>query len=273
MTEFIACPYCSSSASTPWDSERGFTAVKCTDCGIIYVNPRPRRDRINETTRTGAHSNELNVVSRRTPSRVRHYRKLLGRLFFDVWERGTPITWLDVGAGYGEVIEAVTSLAPRGSIIRGLEPMRPKVDAARARGLSVSEGYLCPSQGKVDFVSVINVFSHIPQFDEFLGEVRATLNPGGEILIETGNVADLKNRDELPDELYLPDHLVFAGESHILGYLNRSGFSVIKVEKAPIDGITFFIKTAIKKAIGRPVKVRPPYTSGFRTMLVRARAA
>ena len=272
--EKVPCPYCGAADYAPWASELGFVAGRCAGCGLIYVNPRPTQNLISAAVRTGAHGAEakgLRVTSRRIPSKVSRYRALLGHLFSDVWNSGKAVSWLDVGAGYGEVVEAVTQLAPAGSRVEGVEPMAPKAANARARGLPVDEGYLRPTHPKVDFVSLVDVFSHLPDFGAFLNDVVAVLEPNGEMFIETGNLADLSERNEFPGELGLPDHLVFAGERHMRGFLERAGFEIVRVEGIRIDDVPNLIKNIVKKALRRPAQICFPYQSGYRQLLIRAR--
>ena len=182
VLETIMCPYCGSGDSRHWADERGFVAVRCQACSLIYCNPRPSLAAINSAVRTGVHGVEahrLDVRARRTGAKVRYYRRAFRSLFDDLWRRGRPISWLDVGAGYGEVLEAVTALAPAGSHVEGLEPMKPKADVARRRGFTIVEDYLRPEHAKVDVVSVVDVFSHIPSFSGFLADVRRVLLPVG----------------------------------------------------------------------------------------------
>jgi len=224
--------------------------------------------------RTGIHNESaqyLNVRTRRIDKKVSLYQKRLGRLFRDVWLKNAPVSWLDVGAGYGEIVEAVARLAPPGSIIEGVEPMESKASQARERGLRVETSYLERDHAKVDFVSVVDVFSHIPQFGTFLSTARDVLHPGGELFIETGNLADLDRREDFAGELGLPDHLVFAGETHLDGYLKNAGFRIVEIERVQIDGFVYFAKNVAKALLGRQVLVRPPYQSKFRQLLIRAR--
>ncbi len=272
--ETICCPYCGGLTYSPWAVELGFTAVRCSDCALIYVNPRPSLNLIDSAVRTGSHGEDaggLNVVSRRIDRRVRRYRQVFSELFDDVWRRGKPLSWLDVGAGYGEVLEAVTGLAPPGSRIEGLEPMRPKAEQARQRGLTITEDYLRPTHERVDILSVVDVFSHIPAFAAFLADVKSVLSPGGEIFVETGNLADLGRREEFPGELGLPDHLVFAGQTQLCGFLQNAGFDIVRLERQRIDDATNLAKNLVKKVLGRPVRLGLPYTSRYRQLLVRAR--
>jgi SAM-dependent methyltransferase len=231
---------------------------------------------IDMAVRTGVHgadANYLDVRTRRIDAKVELYRRILGGFFADVWKREKPVTWLDVGAGNGEIVDAITKLAPAGSRIEGVEPMDAKASRARARHLDVTTGYLQPTRSKVEFISVVDVFSHIPQFGDFLSDVRSVLLPGGEIFIETGNLADLDRREDFSGELGLPDHLVFAGERQLTGFLNNAGFEIMRIEHIRIDGVVYFAKNVVKALMQRPVTVRLPYTSKFRQLLVRARVA
>jgi 2-polyprenyl-3-methyl-5-hydroxy-6-metoxy-1,4-benzoquinol methylase len=271
---FVPCPLCGEYEYSPWAMENGFHAVKCSTCGLIYINPRPPLNAITEAVRTGVHSEEmlnLNVVARRIPSKITHYKKIIAEMFFDILTKNKPIRWLDVGAGYGEIVEAISEIAPVGSHIEGVEPMKVKVGKAISRGLLIREGYLADINGKYEFLSIINVFSHIPDFRSFLQDIKRVMLPKAEILIETGNAADVGVRSHVPGELILPDHLVFAGEQQIRRYLEEGGFELIKIKRLRIDTFGWFIKNTTKFFVGRKVIFRLPYTSPSRSLLFRAR--
>jgi hypothetical protein len=121
-----------------------------------------------------------------------------------------------------------------------------------------------------DFVSLVNVFSHLPDFRGFLLQLRAKLNSFGELYLETGNVADMQ-RSQFSGVLSLPDHLTFAGEKHITGFLEQAGFSIVRVERRRIDTLWELMKDLIRKALGQPVKLRLPYTSPYRSLMIRAK--
>lgn len=274
MLESISCPNCNEEDSRHWATENGFHTVRCVACSLLYVNPRPVRSYTDAAVSTGLHAGDgkdVDVSARRIGTKVARYRRVLSEMFSDCWRRDVPVSWLDVGAGYGELIEAVIELAPPGSDVTGLEPMRPKAAAARVRGLPVEEAWLHAGRPKVDVVSLSDVFSHIPDFNEFLSTVRAVLRPGGELFIETGNLADVARRDEFPNELGLPDHLVFAGESQMRAYLDRAGFEIIRIERVRFDDLWNFAKIVVKRLLGRPVLVALPYRSSYRQLLIRAR--
>ena len=176
----------------------------------------PPSEKVIEAVQTGHHKDiGLNVRSRRISKKIGIYKRVFGRLFADVFHSGKPITWVDVGCGYGEVIESVTPLLSPGSRVLGYEPMPAKAEKAQALGLDVIQGYLRLGSIRADIVSAVDIFSHIPDFHSFLVVVADNLSKHGLLYLETGNLADLKRRDDFPGELGVPDHLVFAGEKQL----------------------------------------------------------
>jgi len=248
--------------------------VRCQDCGLLYVYPVPDPAAVDAAVKTGLQqlgARVVNVRSRRIPAKVAHYRRRLKPLLADVISSGKPVTWIDVGSGYGEFMEALQSVLPSGSEIKGVEPMTHKAEAAQSRGLDVTNDYLRAGQFQADFISNIDVFSHIPDYHAFLQTVVTNLKPGGQVVIETGNAADVGERKLLPNELGLPDHLVFAGKSTMARYFREAGLEVIETTEERFDTATQMAKNAIKVLLGRPAVVRLPYTSTYRQLIFRAK--
>jgi SAM-dependent methyltransferase len=273
MLEDISCPFCKGKENIFWAIDNGFKAVKCNDCDFVFVNPRPKIEIINKAVITGMHSEEanfLNVVTKMIPEKVDNYEKIFKELFHEDFKKQNKISWLDVGAGFGEIVQAVERIAPLNSYIIGIEPMEPKVNDANLRGLKIKRGYLDSIDEKFQYISLINVFSHIPDFSSFLKDLKDRLLPNGEIIIETGNAADI-SRNLIPGDLSLPDHLVFAGEKHIKGFLEREGFYILEIKRFRVDTFSGFLKDIIRKLIGKNVKLVLPYSSGYRSLLIRAK--
>lgn len=271
--ETIPCPYCRSSRSTLWAIELGFSTVRCSDCDFLYLNPRPSDTDRSMATELGVHSaaDGLDISERYMPAKTKRYIKVLEAQFGAAFRGSMPISWVDIGAGYGETMDAVKAVAPSGSTIIGVEPMHPKATAARARGLTIYEQPLGDGIPVCDYASLIDVFSHINDFDAFLQNVRSVLKDGGEFFMETGHLDGRVSRDDFPGVLGSPDHVSFASEKHIRGFLERNGFEVVSVHLEAIDDWAYTAKNIIKKLIGRDVRVHLPFSSHYRTMFVRAR--
>ncbi|HMG46762.1 MAG TPA: class I SAM-dependent methyltransferase [Allosphingosinicella sp.] len=274
--EQVACPCCHSTGATYWSEERGYVVVRCDACRFLYVNPRPRMTSIERSVRSGEHlvaGRRINARARRIPRKVNIYKKSLTSLFADRVKSREPLEWVDVGAGYGEIMEAVGQIAPARSRVMGVEPMTHKADVARGLGLEVINGFLEPGRFQADVISAVNIFSHIPDFHSLLTTISSNLKASGEVFIETGNLADLDHRSEAPGILDLPDHLVFSGEAHMLRYLNDAGFELVTIKRVRVDGFTTFAKNLVKRMMGRPAVIGAPYSSRYRQLLIRARRA
>ena len=271
--EIVSCPYCKGDSFSPWAVERGFTTVRCTACDFLFLNPRPSESIRSQATQMGVHTaaDGLDISERYIPKKSKRYKCILADFFSADFSNGQPISWVDIGAGYGETIDAIRSVAPTGSRIFGVEPMHPKAEAARARGLEIFEQPLGPGIPVCDYASLIDVFSHINDFDDFLQKVRSILKDGGEFFMESGHLDGRRPRDDFPGVLGSPDHVAFATERHLTGFLERNGFEIIRTRLDRIDGWSFTAKNLVKKVIGRDVRLRAPYSSSYRTVLVRAR--
>lgn len=231
--EYIACPYCGGAQSDPWTVENGYTAVKCRECGLVYVNPRPAQSAIKKSVEIGIHATvggELDMVGGFDEAMVWQLKKRLLELFPGHELRGRMVKWLDIGTGHGELLLALDQIVSRPSIIRGVEPCKPRLESARKRGLDVTDQDLADIDGEYDYVSLVNVFSHLVDPRGFLTAIRQKIRSGGSILLVTGNGGDIR-AEEYPDPLYLPDHLLFAGEAHIVALLQEADFGEVIVQR------------------------------------------
>ncbi len=272
--EHIKCPLCGSDSYTAWGEENGFACVRCVGCGFLYVNPRPVAESIDRGVQLGMHQDEqtnLNVIGSRMAWKVRAFKKVIQDIYPELQSRATPIRWLDVGAGFGELVEVIRDIAPAGSVCEGIEPMIPKAEDARRRGLPIQTLYMQDVKQSYDIVSLIDVFSHIPDFHSFLTDVKKLLLPGGEVFLKTGNAADLKNRSQFPGPLTLPDHLTFGGERQVQRFLTEAGFKIESTRRYRIDGLVYSLRNIAKWILQRPVCLSLPYTSHSRALYIRAR--
>lgn len=264
----IGCPYCGAhEGKSPWATENGFTAWRCGSCRFVYVSPRPDDEERSEAIRLGQHSGNLNTSEARSEKKVRIYRERLGALLGPV---DAPVRWLDVGAGNGEVMEALADLLPAGSEVFGVEPSDEKRANAPAKLKRRMVASLADAPGDMSHISLINVFSHVADFRSFLKEIARHGAPGHEIIVETGNGADM-TVEQYHDHLYLPDHLTFCGVAHLEGFLGER-YEIVGEAYYRLDTVLQFAKDLVKPLLGRPAKAVVPYSSPFRTFFVRGRA-
>ena len=276
--EAVSCYVCKSQQSSFWGEEGGFRMVKCDQCGLVYLNPRPDAHEIDEASRTGLHkfgSGALNVVGHYSAKKVMAYRAKLSPLMGLMRHPKEPLRWLDIGAGFGELVEAVGQLVPRGSVVRGIEPCQPKVTKAQSKNLPVTTQPLSELDGRFTHISLINVYSHLPDPAQFLADLHRIMEPNAYLLLVTGNGGDIL-RSEFPGSLYLPDHLSFAGEKNIRSVLDDARYEIVTImshiEALTLDSIPLtFAKNIARRITGRsPIPLSFPKHSRFRSLWVIA---
>ena len=241
------CYYCGSGKNTFYAEENGFILVKCSGCGLLYVEKRPEDDQITQAHKQGKHTGlkQLDVTGVYSPGRVKVYRKVLDDLFGG--DMNHLQSWLDVGCGHGEFMLAVQRYAPGAINVSGTEPNVHKQASARKRGLHVEYFDLETHAGQYDMISMLNVYSHLPDPPRFLEGLKKLLRPGGEIIVQTGDTAGFSARDHYRP-FCLPDHLSFASQAIVVGILERLGFEVLSIRKYPYVRLELvsLIKEAVK---------------------------
>ena len=228
----VCCPLCKSVHSRHWASENGFTAVKCANCGFVYLNPRPPNECIDEKNKIGFHgtkSDTFRSLKILRTHKVHEFKRRITPILHDMGLTDKKIDWLDVGAGSGELLYALKTLLPT-CTCAGIEPSRPKIATAIKYHINIADLTIDQINQKYDVISLINVFSHLPEPVEFILKLKSRLKQNGFLILVTGNGGDVPPL-EYPDSFFFPDHLVFAGETHILRLLDDCGFSIISLKK------------------------------------------
>jgi len=106
---YTTCYNCQSDRYEFFDTEYGYNLVKCMNCGLLYVNPRPDDHYITKAAMLGVHTGkkEKAVTGRYHYYKVKYYLKILEDLYPAESLRKSGLCWLDVGCGFGEFIEAL----------------------------------------------------------------------------------------------------------------------------------------------------------------------
>ncbi len=220
----VGCPLCGGrprAGEAPAIAESGHTAFRCVGCGLIYVTPRPEPSQVlaiyeHDASQTAA---RVHVAKARDPYAVARARHVLDLLRPHVLAQGPACTVLEVGAGGGVLLaEAQT----RGYDVSAIEPNAVLATFLRVRGVACEEAPLSSTSfgGRpFDVIVHVNVLSH---FDDPVAALRLMaerLAPGGIMVIETGNFADVDPRYHgliaATERFQLPEHLTFFGEASL----------------------------------------------------------
>ena len=224
------CYNCHSDSYDWFDTEYGYDLVKCKGCALLYVNPRPEDQYISKAATLGQHQREKDqlVTGRYQRSKIDGYLKVLRDIYPNCeLERGN-INWLDIGCGFGEFIETIENYTKKKCFIMGVDPNQDKILSAKKRNLNVSTANPDDLDKKFDYISLLNVYSHLPDPPMFLTGIKKNLKKNGELLLQTGHTSHIP-KELQPRPYDLPDHLSFANKEIVVSILQRIGFEIIDV--------------------------------------------
>ena len=245
------CPVCGESASEPYAEENGFRLVRCKECTLLYVTPRPDPEATAAAHQYGMHHGDttIAVTGSYRPSRIRTYLGVLREVYGPSPPAGLA-SWVDIGCGHGEFLDALRAFGGAGLSLTGLEPNVLKADGCVSRGLDVRTCALQDLPGAFSAISLLNVFSHLQNPKAFLRECAARLEPGGELLLETGDTAHFPPEHH-PRPLYLPDHLLFGNEAILRRVLRDLNLDVVSVHSySAVSAIPWQVLKECQLAIG-----------------------
>ena len=249
----VDCYICQSSNYEHYDSENGHNIVKCSDCGLLFLNPRPGLDQIDEASKSGMHRGDklLKVTGKFKEFLKEIYLSRLNDFNYAImFSQKKKYTWLDIGCGHGEFVEALSNFGGENIDIIGLEPNVRKLEGARERGLDVKFFDLTTHQDKYDVISALNVYSHLPNPPKDIARWCDMLNEGGELLLQTGDSANIPAKDH-HKPYSLPDHLSFTSKKLLIELLENLGMEVIQVQNYRLGQYPIFSVLELVKEVAR----------------------
>ncbi|HEX5829935.1 MAG TPA: class I SAM-dependent methyltransferase [Gemmatimonadaceae bacterium] len=201
----VRCCLCGATDATPLatgedfeyhTSPDAFLAVRCADCGLVYLNPRPAPSELDRIYPPDYHAYVFSEERFGFTYRVR--RRLEGRRALG-WTRGLPpdARILDVGCGDGFHLRLLGEFGAPGWRLEGVDPSTRAVRAARAAGLTVHHGRveeLSLPRDHYDLVLLIATVEHVDDPAALLRTVRGLLRPSGRAVVITDNAATLDFR-------------------------------------------------------------------------------
>ena len=275
----VECYNCNSADSSIYSQENGYNLVKCNDCGLLYVNPRPPLEEINIASKSGMHrGDELLDVTGSFEERLKnlYFGRLNDLKFSTLFNNSQTTTWLDIGCGHGEFIDALEQIGQEAIQVTGLEPNQQKREGAVKRGLDVQFFDIAEHEHTYDVISALNVYSHLPNPIKEINLWCGMLNKGGELLLQTGDSAHLPPKDH-HKPYSLPDHLSFTSQDILVSNLEQLNLEVLEIKKYRMGQFPRLTPISILREFAKAVL--PNHTASFqffpnhpnRDMWIRAR--
>jgi SAM-dependent methyltransferase len=206
--------------------ENGYTAVRCRRCGLVYVTPRPSPADMKQLYDGQETRVDVSAHLRLRDLKCAQARRSL--LTIAKFQREGSL--LEVGSAAGYLLWEAKKA---GYDVQGLDVTRAFVEFSRAQlGIPTHEGTLGDApfaDGSFDVVYMRNVLSHLTSPRQEHDRIHGLLRPGGFLIFETGNVAELSA--ERAGALELPDHLYHFHEASIRKLLAMTGFAVREIRR------------------------------------------
>lgn len=240
--EFVSCDLCGMddtklmfhARDTLLGGPERFAVVRCRNCGLAYLNPRPTRQAIGIYYPADYYdylgsSGITNASHRRTLKSLLY--RLTGGIVGQI-ESLPPGTVLDVGCGDGRYMAFFRDL---GWDAYGVEPSAAGVERARSRGVKVSTpGELLDAKlpaGHFDLVIMRYTIENIPNPSATLHEARRVLRDGGKLFVCAPSIESPVARVFKHYCAYIeaPRHLYFFSPRTLPAMLETNGFRVVKL--------------------------------------------
>jgi SAM-dependent methyltransferase len=201
----------------------GVTVNRCRACGLrtSAIAPGPQLNYADVDDQ--AYLQSIGAV-RRTQAEV---------IVAFVREHGGGGDWLDVGCGYGYVLDAARAA---GFVVRGLEPDAKAARAARARIGDVEQGLLDEQTGPADVLSTLDVLEHLHDLDAFAQLAARKARMFWVIKVPSSDGLFYKVAHALRiggavrrlwQSEYEHPHTVYFDEVTLTRFLNRNAFEVV----------------------------------------------
>lgn len=221
----IPCPCCEGRDFRKLFEKGGQSFVKCLDCGLMLINPRPPQEDLLDNY-TPAYTQKF---IRKTPSKRRRAKRIVSRLGRLYVPRGR---WLDVGCSAGFIVEAAQNA---GYEAHGVDVEQGGIEHARnTLGLArIAHGFLEEQRypdGFFDVVSVYEVIEHVPDLNRFVAELKRILAPGGVLEIRTPDVGHWRIPFRLRDwRMIIPSqHLYYFTRQTLDRVLRKHGLRIVR---------------------------------------------
>jgi SAM-dependent methyltransferase len=170
-----------------------FLMVRCSDCGLVYLNPRPAMEELPRIYPPDYHAYDFSKEQFGFVYQVR--RKLEARRLLSYCQ-GLPeqARMLDVGCGDGFHLGVLREFGRPGWELEGIDPSDLAVIAAQKTGLTIHQGTIQDldlPKASYDIAFMIATLEHVDEPVEVLQAVRSLLRPGGRLVIVTDNTSTL----------------------------------------------------------------------------------
>jgi len=235
----VACAICGGTDTRPVYVKSGYVIGRCTQCGLIYANPRAPREKILARYSHEYFWNEYlpSVGATHGEYDLAHFDVRYGALLQMLAGRMSGRRLLEVGCGAGFFLKAAERA---GWEVTGIELSEDASRFATERlGLNIrrepaEEALVAP--GTIDAAAMFEVIEHLFDPRAVLSAIAHALVPGGTLVISTPNF-DSASRHLLGVDwavLSPLEHVYYFREESLRRLLESTGFSQVRFVRTHI---------------------------------------
>lgn len=282
--EYVDCDLCGSSLYTGLFEARDYrfgrsdeySMVRCNDCGLVYINPRPTSEFIGrlyeeDYTPEGMTALLPRVERRRSIRLLKSFWHRFNGLYHDEVIREAMGRVLDVGCGNGNLLLPIKEM---GNDAYGIELNPRSVEICDELGLNVFCGTVEDSNfddGFFDAVILSQVVEHFPSPKSSLKEFRRILKPSGRLYIFCPNEGSYLSKlfGRYWHGWHIPFHFYTFGILTIRSLAREAGFAVESLKT--VTPTHFFIVSLKSYFFGESDNFMRPLSRGklFYTIIFR----
>jgi len=209
-------------------TNQSFNLVKCRNCGLLYINPRPTKEEISRFYPEKYYSVKITFLTK-IINLINYFLKLAQiRRVIKYKKQGRL---LDLGCGVGEFLG---EMKRRGFEVYGVDPSSQacKLAQGRLKNIFNTELEECHfPDNYFDVVTLWHVLEHLPNPNITLKEIHRVLKKDGILILETPNIDSLLFKIFKKNWFHLdiPRHLYHWSSKTIRGILNKHKFRVFKI--------------------------------------------
>lgn len=173
---WVPCPVCTARESVPYLEARGYSVVRCTGCGLRYVNPQPSAEELNEVYAGFDQGSQWR-------SGEEHFNRGVRKAILRFKRSGAA---LDIGSGSGNFLRG---LREAGFSVKGVEPSASGAAYAQSvHGIETFNGtiedFLAGGERRpFDVVTILNVLEHLRDPAAVLLDLHRWLRPDGILVV------------------------------------------------------------------------------------------
>jgi 2-polyprenyl-3-methyl-5-hydroxy-6-metoxy-1,4-benzoquinol methylase len=216
------CPLCKENQSTLAFISNGFELRMCEVCDLNFIHPylQKEEDRNPLSPEKQLAGEQLSVNS---------YFKYIAPYFVGIKSH------LDIGCGCGGLLKTVENfdqITVRNGVEGDIERAKFAANYANCEVFD-HDVFAADDSISYDIITLINVFSHIPNLDDFFEKVKLMLNENGKVIIKTGLFKRGFRKNNLFD-WQIPEHVHFIGDRTMEYISEKYKFKMVESIDIPL---------------------------------------